>query len=76
MDDLLSRWKKFDLTVKEDAEIDVRDKDKESLLSTSNVQVCVVAKVMVSKRVNSDAFKSVMKSVWKVHESTRIEGGW
>lgn len=73
MEDLVDRWKSFSLTASEELEIDVRVNDKGSLFSSENIKLCVVAKVITNKKINPDAFRSVMKAVWKVHDQTRIE---
>lgn len=43
------------------------------LLNFENVHLCLVGKLLSSKRVNTEAFRSVMRSLWKVHFSTRID---
>lgn len=69
----MKNWKSLSLTMREDHEIDLRDKEKESLLSLDNVKLCIVAKVMLQKKINTDAFRAVMISIWKIHNATRIE---
>lgn len=44
------------------------------VLSPTNVNFCAVGKLLTSKRVNVEAFRSVIKSVWKIHNVTCIEG--
>lgn len=73
MEDIVDMWKSFSLTASEELVIDVRENDKYRLFSSENVSLCVVAKVITIKKVNLDAFRSVMKAVWKVHDQTRIE---
>lgn len=62
----------MDLTEKENTEVDIRREEQDFLLPTNNIQMCVVAKVMAAKKVNSDAFRAVMLSIWKVHNNTKI----
>lgn len=38
-----------------------------------NLHLNVVAKVLINKQVYSDAFRAVMKNMWRVHNGTRIE---
>lgn len=33
----------------------------------------MIAKVLMSKKINVEAFRSVMKNIWLVHNGTRIE---
>lgn len=61
------------LTEKEEDEVDLGNSEKDLLLSSSNIQLCVVAKIMMAKKVNAEAFKAVMLSIWKVHNSTKIQ---
>lgn len=46
---------------------------KNLLFSKEDVDLCLVAKLISSKRANVDAFRNVMRSVWKVHQQTKIE---
>lgn len=73
MDDILLSWKTLNLTENEEKEVDIRNNVKESFLSSVNIQLCTVAKVLTSKKVNVEAFRAVMISVWMVHKSTKIE---
>lgn len=73
MDDIVDKWKSFSLTASEDKEVDVCANGKDSLFSSADINLCLVAKVFSSKKTNSDAFRSVKKSAWKAHDNTRIE---
>lgn len=37
------------------------------------MQWCVVTQVLMSKKVNDDTFRVLMLSLWKIHNSTKIE---
>lgn len=73
MEEMMKRWKTMVLTEKEDLEVDIRAAQQESLLPSTDIQLCVVAKIMMAKKVNAEAFKAVMLSIWKVHYSTKIQ---
>lgn len=55
MEELMGRWKTLALTEHEDVEIDVRDKDDLNFLTPDNINLCVAAKVLISKKVNTEA---------------------
>lgn len=59
------------MTEKEDRVIEAVE--GKLLFSKEEIDLCLVTKVLTSKRVNCEAFKNVMKSVWKVHHNTRFE---
>lgn len=65
------QWQRLSLTEEEDAGIFTED--FLPLLSADAIQLCVVGKVLSTSQINLDAFRSVMKSVWRVHSATRID---
>lgn len=67
----MDRWKKWALTEKETKVIEAADDNV--FFSAEDIDLCLVAKVITSKQVNCDAFRSVMKGAWRVHQGTRIE---
>lgn len=71
MDEITELWENFTLT-KEKEETIIIDSEK-PLMTPENVQLYAVGKLHTSKRISVEAFRSVMKSLWKVHESTHIE---
>lgn len=75
MDDLLGRMKYFSLTRNEDSEVDLRDQNVDNFLSHINIQQCVVGKVLLAKKLNTDAFRSVMIAIWRVHNSKPLQRG-
>ncbi|XP_022156711.1 uncharacterized protein LOC111023555 [Momordica charantia] len=71
MDDITKLWENFTL-IKEEEDTIVIDNQK-PILTVDNIQLCAVGKLHPSKRITVEAFASVMKQVWKIHNSTRIE---
>lgn len=68
IEDLVERWKTWELTEKEGKVVDAIDGDV--FFSNEDIDLCLVTKVISSKRANCDAFRSVMRSVWRVHHNT------
>lgn len=52
--------------------VDFEAEDNNVLLSQQNIALCCVVKVLITRRGNIEAFRSLMKSVWCVHQDTRI----
>lgn len=73
MEEILSKWKSMILTDCEGTEIDARGYNHQNGLNAENLHLGIVAKVIMNKQVNSDAFGAVMKNIWRVHNSTRID---
>lgn len=70
MDEIADRWKDLALTGDEETVFCV-GADSPSL-PADNVGLCVVGRVLLRMRVNLEAFSSVMKSLWRVHQETQI----
>lgn len=71
MEDLMNKGKDWALTEGEKSEIVIGDEDKGKLFSNKNVKLCLVAKEMSQRKVNSNSFSS--GAIWKSHDCTRIE---
>ncbi|XP_022149484.1 uncharacterized protein LOC111017902 [Momordica charantia] len=71
MDEITDLWEHFKSTNDENETVTI-DRGK-PILTADNVKLCVVAKLHTSKRISAEAIRSVMKSVWRVHNSTRFE---
>lgn len=71
MNDLASRWADLRLTDEESHPMAIGASS--SFLPTASIQMCVMEKLMSSHMINLEAFRSVMKSIWRVHHGTRFE---
>ncbi|XP_022158119.1 uncharacterized protein LOC111024676, partial [Momordica charantia] len=71
MDEITELWENFNLTNEEEETFIVDN--QQPILTAENIQLCGVGKLHTSKRISAKALASVMKQVWKIHESTRIE---
>lgn len=69
----MEKWKEWELKECESTEFVVNVEDKESFFSVENIKLCLVAKVLSHRRVNVESFRSVMKTIWKSNDKTRIE---
>lgn len=71
MEDIIAGCGNLNLRSEENETVTI-DEGK-PIMTSENVQLCTVGKIHTNKRISVEAFKSVMKSVWNVHDSTRIE---
>lgn len=70
MEEIVDLWKELVLTGDEDTVVPVADDCP--FLSLETVDLCVVGRLLLSKKINVEAFHSVMKSIWHVHQGTQI----
>lgn len=71
MDELVDLWKGLDLSDEKNEVVQVGYES--NLLSADSVELCAVAKVLLTRRISADAFRLVMKSLWRVLHGTQID---
>ncbi|XP_022158861.1 uncharacterized protein LOC111025324 [Momordica charantia] len=70
MNELVDLWKGLDLSDEKNEVVQVGYES--NLLSADSVELCAVAKVLLTRRISADAFRLVMKSLWRFDKSLVI----